>query len=204
MTSDELARERLRFWRSAARYYQARCQYQDAIEPSDELAYERAKEDLLRVAKREKAAPPEPQAEPSPETFRHKCPACGILQAEREVCEDCVHTYGSAEQAMARKREDNLKYMMLNQTRAKHTPSRARTEIREAKEERDTRLYDALRKHLAKYGALHAPTMALMLGVSKNNLIIKLHDVEHGADGRPPIKIIPPRTRGDPYWRVAK
>ncbi len=82
MTSDALVAERARFWTSAMRYY--KCMRMIHIHPASEMAYERAQEDLLRVAERERGKGC--GLPPLPETFIHHCPACGELQEGREVC----------------------------------------------------------------------------------------------------------------------
>jgi len=203
MTSDALAAARARFWRSVWRYYQAKNQYHGMVKASNEIAWERAKEDLLRVAERVKGAPP-PPPEPEPPHYRHRCPACGILQASREVCAECVAIWGSAEAAMRARQETRPgRRPGPRPSKTPYKPQHTRAELRAAELQRRAEIAAALREHLAKYGAVHLPTMVAMLGAGKTLIWDVLHKIMSGEDGQPPLPLTPPDGY-DRYWRVTR
>ena len=193
-----LEEERRRFWASAWRYYHYINRASGSPKNYDELAWEHAKERLLAVAEREKwgSSPLEPSPAPH---YRHKCPACGILQETCEVCAECVVLWGSAEAALRAKKQALPRGVGEP---ARGRPQRSRAELRAAELQRRAEIAAALREHLAKYGAVHLSTMATMLGAGKTLLWDVLHGIIAGADGLPPVPLTPPDSY-DRYWRVA-
>lgn len=196
--SDALAAERARFWVSAMRYY--RCLRMICIHPASEMAWERAKEDLLRVAERERgegAGLP-----PLPETLIHKCPACGILQAEREVCACCVALYGSAKAAMAAARGEKEPDSQDISIRPTVAPL-SKLVVAEAITAR-CELCARMRDLLARHRRIHLSTTAALLGIGYHTARAVLGDIMAGSDGQPPVRVKMVREGRIIYWEVGE
>lgn len=201
MTSEALAAERARFWRSAWRYYHYINRASGSPNCYDELAWEHAKERLLAVAEREKWGPAPIELPPAPH-YRHRCPACGEKQAGREVCAECVALWGSAEAAMrARQATRPGKRPGPRPSKPPHKPQHTQGELRAMRTRRRAEIAAKLREHLAKYGEVHVPTIKIVLGVSHTTVQEELHKIMTGADGQPPVELKKPDSY-DRYWRV--
>jgi len=198
--SDYLAAERERFWRSAMRYYQSLAL--GYVKPNTYTAWERAKDDLQRVAEyaqqeREGRALP-----PLPESFRYKCPACEILQETQGVCADCVALFEGAAKALAAKKARDRSREATPGTRVTNSPL-ARLKSSKAIEQRIV-LCGQLRRMLARYGRVHVSTTAALLGASRQTILTALHDIVEGADGQAPLKLILQKEGRGLYWEVAQ
>lgn len=198
MALDALIRERRRFWLSAVRYYQ--CLRMVCIHPASELAYEQAKDDLLRVAERVKNKHPR-ELPPLPESFRYKCLACGILQETQGVCADCVADYGSEEEAL----KVAQKVPELFTLSFKRRPVRPLTQIVDEKALAARReLCGQVRRLLAKRGRVNLGAIATMFDVCDHTARAILRDVEVGSDGQPPVNVKKTRDGRTVYWEVSK
>jgi hypothetical protein len=203
MTSDPLAAARARFWRSAILFYEAITQMHGLIKASHYARWEHAQERLLDAARRARREPTAPaELPPLPTTFVHRCPACGILQAGREVCAECVALYGSAVAALAAARGRKEHDLQDTSSRFPVAPL-SRLVVEEAITAR-RELCARMRDLLARHGRIHLSTTAALLGIGYHMARAVLGDIMAGSDGQPPIKVKMVREGRIIYWEVGE
>lgn len=193
-----LAAERKRFWHSAVHYYQSLVL--GYIKPTTYTAWERAKDDLLRVAEYERKKREGRALPPLPDSFRYRCRACGILQETRGVCAECISLYGSADRAMA---AAGIEGEATDRKPA--WPVKPLAELRDADAiARRIELCSVLREKLAQNEKISIHAAGALLNVSVHTIRAVLRDISDGSDGQPALSLKLERAKRDYYWREDK